>query len=269
MADAAPLELTVADLAASLRQLGLSQGDSVLLHSAYRQVRPMENGPAGVIDAILAVIGPAGNLMLPTFNYSRPLPSPYFDPKTTPGRTGIIPELGRQRPGAVRSLHPTHSVAVIGLDAERLCRDHLTVRAMGVGSPIDRLAESGGKVLLLGVGHTSNSTIHVGEEHAGIPKGSWFAELPEAKILSPQGPIIHHRLDTSPSCSIAFGGVEGRLRERGAIRDGRVRNCFLQLMTGREVIAATVELLRQKPDLLLCTDPQCRPCSASRQMRGQ
>ena len=255
--------LTRDDIARGLRELGLARGDGLIVHSSMRHLGPVEGGADTVIDAILEVIGPGGNLMLPTFNYVSPLPSPYFDPGETPGRTGILPETGRKRPGAVRSLHPTHSVAVIGPDAGRLTAGHLSQRVFGVGSPVDLLAQGGGKVLLLGVGQTSNSTIHVAEEHAGLPKGSWFEELPVVRIRRPDGTFLSHRLDTSCSCSAAFEGAEYALRSRGEIRDARIGG-VCKLMLGRNVIRRVADMIREKPDILLCRWEHCAPCTAAR-----
>jgi aminoglycoside 3-N-acetyltransferase len=204
--------------------------------------------------------------MLPTFNYTRPIPEPYFDPAATPGHTGAIPEAGRKHAEAVRSLHPSHSVAVIGRDAIELTGDHLKFRAFGIGSPIDRLAQCGGKVLLLGVGHISNSLIHIAEEHAGVPKVSVYPDpLPFFKIRMPDGSIIQHQLDTSPSCSSSFGGAEYILRRHNEIRDLRgLGACKAQLMSGRAVVKRVQEIIREKPDVLLCTYPGCRPCAGAR-----
>ncbi|NUQ65370.1 MAG: AAC(3) family N-acetyltransferase [Pirellulales bacterium] len=257
--------LTREQLCTAFRAVGLAVGDSVIVHSACSTLDPVEGGAETILDALLAILGPEGNLMLPTFNYTRPLPEPYFDPARTPGRTGILPETGRRRPGAVRSLHPTHSVTVIGPDAEALTRDHLMVRAFGVGSPIDRLTRRGGKVLLLGVGHTSNSLVHLAEEYAGIPKASWYDPLPYIKLLLPDGRVISHLPDTSPSCSSAFGGAEYALRRHGEIRDFRLGSCKLQLMAGQDVIRRVAETLAEKPDVLLCTNAGCRPCAGARQ----
>ena len=259
MADQTPLKL--ADLTHALRELGIEPGDGVIVHSSCRSLGPVEGGADTVIDALLEVIGTGGNLMLPTFNYSRPVPDPYYDPATTPCRTGIIPEIGRQRPNAVRSLHPTHSVAVIGADADWLTRDHLAVRVFGVDSPVDRLAQRGGKVLLLGVGHTSNSTVHVAEEHAGLPKPHRAEEL---KLLMPDGRIATHTLDSSASCSAGFGAVEYGMRSHGEIRDHRLGSCLIQLMHGLGVIRRVREMIAAQPDVLLCTRDDCRSCQGVR-----
>jgi len=259
-----PNEVTGRQLADVFRSAGLEAGNSVLIHSSFRSLGAVVGGPDAVVDALLDVIGPKGNLMLPSFNYSQPLPEPYYNPAQTPARTGIIVETGRKRKNAVRSLHPTHSVSVIGADADLLTRDHLAGRVFGAGSPIDRLAQMGGKVLLIGVPHTSSSTIHVGEEHAGVPKAGWSEPIPKVKVLMPDGTIREHQLDTSPSCSAAFGAVEYALRRHNEIRDVRLGVCLIQLMLGRDVIRRTVEIICQKPDILLCTWNQCKPCAGAR-----
>jgi len=255
--------LTRGDIVRGLRDLGLAAGDSLIVHSSMRHLGPVEGGADTVIDAILEVIGAEGNLVLPTFNYVDPVPSPYYDPKETPGRTGILPEVGRKRPGAVRSLHPTHSVTVIGPDAERLTAGHLFQRVFGVGSPVDLLAQSGGKVLLLGIGQTSNSTIHVAEEHAGVPKGPWPVGLPFVRIRRPDGTFLSHQLDTSCSCSASFEGAEYALRRDGEIRDARIGG-VCRLMLGRDVIRRVGEMIRAKPDILLCNWEHCLPCTTAR-----
>jgi aminoglycoside 3-N-acetyltransferase len=262
--------LTREQLCAGFRELGLARDDSLIVHSSCRTLGPIAGGADTVIDALLDTIGPGGHLMLPTFNYTRPLPEPYFDPAQTPGRTGILAELGRQRPGAVRSLHPTHSVAVLGPQAEDLTRDHHRGRAFGIDSPIDRLARRGGKVLLLGVGHTSNSTVHVAEEYARIPKVSWYDELPWVKVRLRSGEMLSVQVDSSPSCSTAFGAVEGALRRCGEVRDLRLAGCPLQLVSGQVILNRVVEMLAAKPDHLLCTWAGCRPCAGARQsLRAQ
>jgi aminoglycoside 3-N-acetyltransferase len=255
--------LTRDDISQGLRELGLTAGDSLIVHSSMRHLGPVEGGAETVIDAILEMIGPRGNLMLPTFNYVNPVPSPHFDPNETPGRTGILPEVGRKRPEAVRSLHPTHSVAVIGPGAGRLTEGHLSQRVFGVGSPVDILAREGGKVLLLGIGQTSNSTIHVAEEHAGLPKGPWPVGLPVVKIRRPDGTFLSHQLDTSCSCSAAFEAAEYALRAHGEIRDARIGG-VCRLMLGRDIIRRVVGMIREKPDILLCTWKRCPPCTAAR-----
>jgi aminoglycoside 3-N-acetyltransferase len=226
--------------------IGLRPGDRVVVHSSLRAVGLDADE---LIDELLAAIGPQGLLVMPTFTYVNETFAP-----DTPSRAGALTEVFRRRPNVVRSAHPTYSVAAIGDGADKLLDGHERVGATAVGSPLDRLAAAGGHVLLLGVGHTSNTTVHVGEFHANAP----FLDVP----FDPVWPT--HNDDRFPGCSRAFGALERPLRERGAIRDGKVGRALAQLVPGGAVIEATVALLRADPTALLCTDPACYRCSRAR-----
>lgn len=253
---------TRSDLAAHLQRIGLRTGDAVVLHSSLRSIGRVESGAESVVGALLDVLGPEGLLVAPTYTYW----TQRFDPATAPSLTGSITETIRIWPGAVRSWHPTHSVAAIGADVAEICAGHHLVGAVSHGSPLDRLAARGGKILLLGVGHVTNSTIHVGEVHAGVP----YLEIPfsadsftTAAVVTPDGEI-EVEIKQPSGCSKAFGAIEQALRERGAIRDGMIGDAVSQLMTGQEVISAVVEQLSRDPAGLLCTDPCCYRCTQAR-----
>jgi aminoglycoside 3-N-acetyltransferase len=226
--------------------IGLRLGDRVVVHSSLRAVGLDADE---LVDALLAAVGPEGLVLMPTFTYDNETFS-----ADTPGRTGALTEVFRRRAEAVRSSHPTYSLAAIGAGAGELLRGHEGVGATAVGSPLDRLAAAGGLVLLLGVGHPANTTVHVGEFHAEAP----YLDIP----FDPVWPT--HGYDRFPGCSRAFGVLERPLRERSAIRDGKVGGALAQLVPGRSVIEATVALLRADPTALLCTDPVCYRCSRAR-----
>jgi len=226
--------------------IGLRSGDAVVVHASLRAVGL---GADEVIDALLDAVAPDGLVAMPTFSYDNESFAPDL-----PGRTGTLAEEFRRRPDALRSAHPTYSVAAVGADAAELVDGHERAGATGIDSPLGRLADAGGYVLLLGVGHTANTTVHVGEFHAGAP----YLDIP----FDPDWP--EHGADRFPGCSRAFGTIERPLREREAIRDGKVGNALAQLVLGAAVIEATVELLRADPAALLCTDPGCYRCSRAR-----
>ncbi len=264
-----PDSLTVNDMVKAFRELGLKPGDSFIVHSSYKSLGPVDGGPDAVIDALIEAVAPNGNVVFPTFNYTQNVAVPYFDVAVVPCRTGIIPELSRKRPNAVRSLHPTHSVTVIGPDADEITKDHMSFRTVGFGSPIDRLMKMGGKVLLLGVGHTSNTTIHLGEEYAEVPKVGWSEEERCAMVLMPDGSIYPHPLDTSTSCSHHFGPVGDVLRKYGETNEGMVGGAQVQLMQAADVVKRVQEIIAAQPDALLCDSPTCRPCSGARRNLGR
>jgi aminoglycoside 3-N-acetyltransferase len=248
---------------ADLCSLGLATGDRVVVHSSLRAVGPVEGGADAIVDALLDVLGPEGLLVVPAFTYD----TQRFDPAVEPARTGALAEAVRLRPDAVRSLHPTYSVAALGVGATDLCADHELRAATGVDSPLDRLARAGGYVLLLGVGQIADTTVHVGEFRARAP----YLHIP----FSPAWPRVHEivigdqtrtvEYDRFPGCSRAFGVVERGLRESSAIRDGFVGRAKSQLVRGEATIEEAVTLLERDPSALLCSDLRCYRCTRARE----
>jgi aminoglycoside 3-N-acetyltransferase len=183
--------VTVRRLAADLRRLGLAEGDLVCVHSSLNAVGYLVRGPDTVIDALRAVVGERGTVMMPTFttgdNTHRYVTSgpPPFDPRRAAAATGALPERFRLYPGVKRSLHPTHSVAAIGPLAEELLRDHeRSETPFGDGTPYHHLVRLGGKVLLL---HTNgNSLLHRTEEEMGWPN-LFRAERYTLQVVAPDG----------------------------------------------------------------------------------
>lgn len=253
---------TRAELASDFRRIGLDRGDAVVLHSSLRSIGRVDGGAETVVAALFDVLGPEGLLVAPTYTYW----TQRFDPASDPSLTGRITEVIRLWPGAVRSWHPTHSVAAIGRGAAEICEGHHRVGAVSRGSPLDRLAARGGKIVLLGVGHVANSTIHVGEVHADAP----YLDIPfsadsftSATVVTPAGDVTVPILQPS-GCSRAFGAIEQPLRQRGAIRDGSVGEALVQVMRGLDVIETVVDLLRDDPAALLCNDPESYRCAQAR-----
>jgi aminoglycoside 3-N-acetyltransferase len=257
--------LTKQSLIESFQSLGISNGTRLVVHSALRSLGPVEGNANTVLDALLSCVGSDGLLVMPTFTYD----NDGFDPDMTPSRTGILTEILRKHPDAVRSHHPTHSVTAVGEGAAALCEDHHLKPGLGMDSPLDRLAKAGGGVLLLGVGHTSNSTVHVGEAHARMP----YLNIPFRPHSPRRIPLIGSvnlevELRDPPGCSRAFGVIEALLRKRGAIKDGLIGKALVQWMPGEEVISAATDLLRLQAAALLCNDPTCYRCSMSRERLG-
>lgn len=252
--------LTKESLIKGLQNIGVQRNDLLVVHSSLHGLGPVEGGADTVLDALLTCIAPDGLLVMPTFTYRNEV----FNPATSPSRTGILTELLRKRSTSVRSLHPTHSVVALGKGADGICERHHTLPGLGINTPLDRIAKAGGHILLLGVGQQSNSTIHVGEVYAGVP----YLNIPFEPTSPPrafvEGGLGMVELRDPPGCSRAFGAIEAHLRQRGAIRDGKIGNALAQWMSGQEVITVTTNLLRQDHAALLCTDPDCYRCNRAR-----
>jgi aminoglycoside 3-N-acetyltransferase len=157
-----------------LQALGLQAGDSVLVHSSLKSIGHVDGGPDTVIDALLEVLGKTGTLLMPSFQNGSEFylcdRGCKFDVRNSPSELGIITETFRKRLGVIRSLNPTHCTAGLGTEAAKLLAGHENCKvSCGKGSPYHKICESGGKILLLGVTHGSNTTLHFVENTNGAP----------------------------------------------------------------------------------------------------
>lgn len=112
-----------ADLTRAIRAMGVRPGDVMMVHSSFGQMRFFEGTALDAIAAMLESVGSQGTLVMPTFpfkhrSYEYLSARPVFDPQRSPAYTGLLCELFRRRPDAVRSLHPSHPVAAVGPMAE-------------------------------------------------------------------------------------------------------------------------------------------------------
>ncbi len=151
-----------------LKKLGINGGDTILMHSSLKGLNTTTS-PKEIIDSLLDLLGESGTLILPAFSYRFVTDdSPYFDVKTTPSCVGAIPEFFRNNYAVTRSLHPTHSLCALGANAAEItARHHHDNTPVGTNSPISRLGEFDGKILMLGCGLKPSTFVHGAEEIAG------------------------------------------------------------------------------------------------------
>ena len=181
--------LTAAALAEQLGACGLAAGQTVLVHMAMSKLGFVVGGAEAVILGLLAAVGPDGTIMMATNSSNNidpsewqhpPVPEawcqtirnhmPGYNPLTTPSRgMGVVPELLRTWPGALRSAHPAFSLAAVGPQAEYLTAGHALEEDSGDRSPLGKLYELDGHVLLLGVDHWNNTSLHLAEFRANYP----------------------------------------------------------------------------------------------------
>lgn len=250
--------VTTQEISDGLAALGLPAGAQVLLHSSLRSLGHVTGGAEGVIDAFLHVLGPGGTLLVPTLTGSEelsPANPPRFDPLTQPCWTGLIPETLRRRPGAVRSLHPTHSAAALGADAVALTHDHArSVTPCDELSPYGKLAAlRTGYIVLLGVTHESNTTFHHVEELAGAPY-HMQAGFAAATVVLGEERVTRHVLLHQYGTARNFGVMEPLLVEQGIQRTGQIGAATVRMIHAGEMARATLAALRANPRIL-CADP--------------
>jgi aminoglycoside 3-N-acetyltransferase len=181
-----PVPRTRESLADDLRLLGVTPGTTLLVHSSLRALGWVSGGPIAVVQALMDVVTPDGTIVVPTHTSGNSDPAkwenpfvpeawlqviydtmPAFDPLTTPTYfMGKIVEAFRTWPGVIRSSHPTDSFAAWGRHAEFVTAHHSLAYGLGEESPLARIYELDGWVLLLGVGYDRNTSFHLAEYRA-------------------------------------------------------------------------------------------------------
>ncbi len=167
--------------------MGLSGTETILIHSSMKAIGVVEGGADTVLDVLTAYFKD-GLLLFPTHTWNTVNErNPVYDPAKEPSCVGLLSNLSLKRSGAVRSLHPTHSIAGIGENAanylagEEYCNTPCTP-----GGCYDRLRDCDGKILLIGVGHARNTFIHSVEEVLNVPNR--LADMPmKLEIIMPDG----------------------------------------------------------------------------------
>ena len=251
--DATAEPMTRPRLVADLRALGVESGMVLLVHASLGRIGWVAGGAVTVIEALEEALGPEGTLVMPTFTEDLADPSewsdppvpgdwletlrahlPLFDPAKTPTRTmGRIAELFRTWPGVRRSDHPVTSLVASGPLAEDIVAQHALAFSLGDGTPMARLYHHDARVLLLGVDHTSNSSLHLAESRARhgrrktirfpiLEKGARvWRDYPE--VIDDNGrlfPEIGRDFETAGLATIGpVGGAESRLMPQRALVD--------------------------------------------------
>ena len=250
--------ITADDLSRDLQRLGIAPGDIVMTHAACRSVGPVLGGPDAVITALRDAVGPQGTLMayldweaewenlvdaekrtLPEWR-QHVLP---FDPARTRAarQNGMLPEFLRTTPGALRSGNPGASVTALGAKAEWLTADHPLDYGYGPGTPLARLVEGRGKVLMLGAPLDTMTLLHHAEHLAKLPgKRVIRVEVPFATPGGVQWRMIEE-FDTSHPCVAALPDnfieqIVTAFLATGAGRQGRIGHASSVMVEAAEIV---------------------------------
>lgn len=249
-----------AELARSLAALGAHPSRPAIVHASLSAFGYFAGGAPAVVSGLRRAVG---TVLAPAFTYYTKVwpperraadwprhPAPDGPPFRPDAR--VSPDVGRvaqallDTPGACRTDHPALSFVAVGPDACSLLAPQSLEHPY---APIGVLYRLDGDVLLLGVDHTTNTSVHYGEFLAGRPLLERF--------VNAAGGIVRASF---PNCSAGFAAIEPHLEPVEAARVGRA---VVRRVRVRDVVDATLRLLREDPEALLCPFSACR-CQAVR-----
>lgn len=259
--------VTYSDLRHGLAALDLPPERPVLVHASLSSFGWVEGGTQTVLAALLSSWG---RLLAPAFTYKTML-----TPETGPAGNGItygsgashnrmaefyrpdmpvdrligaIPEALRRSPQARRSLHPILSFTGVGVDS--------LLAAQSLAQPlavIGQLIQAGGWVVLVGVDHMVNTSLHYAEKLAGRKQFLRWALTPGGVIACPG----------FPGCSDGFNALAPDLEP--VVRRVLIGQAVVQAFPVAELVQSAQRRLQEDPLALLCDRSYCERCQQIRQ----
>jgi len=247
-----------AELTAHLLELGVTPGGVLLVHSSFSRVGPVEGGPGALILALQAALGPTGTLVMPSMSDDDDHP---FDRRATPCLgMGVLAETFWRTRGVLRSDSP-HAFAAVGPQAARITADHPIDVPHGLNSPVGRVYELDGQILMLGVGHDANTTVHLAEALEGVR----YHRQKFATIMQ-GGQAVRCCYNEIDHCCDKFTLVDQWLDAEERQRRGRVGHGEARLAGSREVVEVVRARLRADETVFLHepgVDIECDEARAS------
>jgi aminoglycoside 3-N-acetyltransferase len=236
--------------------LGVKPGGVLLVHTAFSKVKPVEGGPEGLISALRSALGPDGTLVMPTMSYDDDHP---FDKTISPApEMGVVANTFWRLPGVLRSDN-NHAFAAAGPLAAQITAPHPIDVPHGLDSPVGRVFELDGQVLLLGVGHDSNTTVHLAEYLSGVR----YRRRKYLTILKDGLPARFHYREIDHCCQ-NFALVDGWLDEKRLQRYGKIGYAEARLAYARDIVAVVLEHLKENETVFLHPEGVDEECDEAR-----
>ncbi|MGI8313985.1 aminoglycoside N(3)-acetyltransferase [Halobacillus mangrovi] len=251
---------TVESLKQDLSNLGIKEGDLILVHASMKAIGWTSGGPQAVIQSLMDTITTEGTLVFQTHSptlsdpvewENPPVPNnwhetirntmPAFDPNKTPSTyLGVLPELFRKFPDVYRSYHPAFSISAWGKEAEQMTERHELSYPLSDTSPLGQAYEREAKVLLLGVGYDSNTSFHLSEHRSHVRK-----EKTRGAPLMKEGKtqwITYADVDIDDE---PFEKIGAEFEQAYVVQKGKVGNAGARLFSIRKSVDFATEWLKK------------------------
>jgi aminoglycoside 3-N-acetyltransferase len=265
--------VTRSRLVADLTALGVTPGTTLMVHTRMSALGWVVGGAPTVVDALIAVLGPAGCILVLTGWEDRPPyhqddwpdsaraayreECPAFDPRVARAEVehGRVPEALRTWPGAHHSPHPVCSFAAIGAGAASLVAGQSIDEGYGAGSPLAHLVARDGAVLMLGAPLGTVTLLHHAEYVAEAGPKRWVEyEMPVLvdgvrtwrrirELDSSRGALPYERLDLEDD---EFEEIGRSALEAGIGSSGPVGEAEGHLFPARALVSHAVAWIEHR-----------------------
>lgn len=250
------------DILEALEKVGVAQGQTIMVHTSLSNLGFVCGGAQIVIEALLESVGENGTIMMPTQSWKNMDPTagvhweepeewwqairdnwPAYDKDITPTNTmGAVAEMFRRWPGTLRSDHPARSVAANGKNATYLTENHDLSNIFGEGSPVGKLYELDGYVLLIGVGYDKNTSLHLADERAAYP-GKHLSK--ESSAIREGGKRVWKTYETLYVDGEDFEEIGAAFEKERNVTKVSLGNGELTFMRQRELVDFAVEWIEK------------------------
>ncbi len=246
--------LTLNDLVAGFRSLGVEAGDTLLVHSSYKSLGPVDGGPQTVIRALELALDTDGDgtLIMPTFNFDFNK-GQAWDVRSTPSKMGVLTEIVRQDPRAKRVFHPFYSFAILGKHAEML--GGLRYKsAYERDSVFGKLRDLDGRIMVIGLSYNDSMTFfHHIEQMEGVDYR--FLKQFTGQVTDADGNTYTDTFemlvrDIDKGVLTMVDPMGALMEEQGVIKSAQIGEAAVKLMKANEAYAFTAREMRRDPHLL-------------------
>lgn len=271
----------IRDITRGLQSLGLTRDSAVIVHASLSSLGQVPGGAPTLLAALLAT---CGTIVMPAFTYQCmvwPLVGPpdngvtygrpeheqdnrnafFFHPGLPVHRNiGVVAESLRQQPVALRSSHPVLSFVAAGKQAQEALAGQTLDNPF---APIEWLQHHDGDVLLIGVGHNRNASIHFAEKLAGRKQFVRWAIMHDGDSVD----VRAVRLPNFPGCSDGFDAIGPEVAQ--ATRQITIGSAAVQRIPLGILIPTAAGWISDESDALLCARSDCERCKDVRRSGRQ
>ena len=243
---------TKQDLMMQMEALGIEAGGTLMVHLSYKAIGEVEGRGDAVLDALMEYMAP-GLLVLASHTWANVNEhNPVMDVLHTPCCVGRLPELFRNRPGVLRSLHPTHALAAHGTEARWFVEGEERIGTpCGEGGCYYKLWQRNAQILLIGVNFTRNTYIH-GIEEWDRAANTISQKVSDMYVINGEGQRLYtpQRRHCAPLGSETFSRLEPQALLEGILTMGTFGDAAARLMRAVPLREMVAEQLAVDPSYL-------------------